>query len=52
MGRLYKRLGDLRGAQQQFETALSFNGSSADAGVIKAAIEKLSVRDDEEEEEL
>lgn len=52
MGRLYKRLGDLGAAQQQLETALSFHASSVDANIIKAAIEKLGMRDDEEEEEL
>jgi hypothetical protein len=51
MGRLYKRLGDLGAAQRQLEMALSLNSaSSADAGLIKVAIEKLSVNDEEEEE--
>jgi len=53
MGKLYKRLGNLGAAQRQLETALSLNStSSADAGLIKVAIEKLGVNDDEEEEEL
>eukprot|EP00983_Pelagomonas_calceolata_P008357 273244-Pelagomonas_calceolata.AAC.7 len=53
MGKLYKRLGNLGAAQRQLETALSLNSaSSADAGLIKVAIEKLSVNDEEEEEEL
>ncbi|GFH08311.1 uncharacterized protein HaLaN_03254, partial [Haematococcus lacustris] len=42
MGKLFKRLGDLRAAQQQFELALSIQASSADAAMIKTAIEKLS----------
>ncbi|KAL6764467.1 hypothetical protein V8C86DRAFT_1591734 [Haematococcus lacustris] len=52
MGKLFKRLGDLRAAQQQFELALSIQASSADAAMIKTAIEKLSVMEEEEEEEL
>ncbi|KAF5833591.1 hypothetical protein DUNSADRAFT_10043 [Dunaliella salina] len=53
MGKLYKQLGNLGAAQRQLETALSLNSaSSADAGLIKVAIEKLSVNDEEEEEEL
>ncbi|KAG1674960.1 hypothetical protein FOA52_014755 [Chlamydomonas sp. UWO 241] len=35
---------------QALETALSFNGSSSDANMIKAAIEKLGVNEEEEEE--
>jgi len=52
MGKLYKRLGNLRAAQQAFESALSLHASSADAGAIKAAIEKLGINEEEEEEEL
>jgi len=52
MGKLFKRMGDLGSAQQQLEAALSLNPSSADAGLIKMAIEKLAVNDEEEEEEL
>lgn len=54
MGKLYKRLGDLGAAQRQLEHALCLtsSASSSDAGLIKAAIEKLSMNDDEEEEEL
>jgi hypothetical protein len=52
MGKLHKRLGDLTQAQQQFETALSFNASSTDAGLIKAAIEKLGINEDEDDEEM
>jgi hypothetical protein len=37
---------------QALETALSFNGSSSDANMIKAAIEKLGVNEEEEEEEM
>lgn len=46
------QVGDLERAQQQLELALSFNSSSSDAGLIKSAIEKLSVHEEEEEEEL
>lgn len=52
MGKLYKRLDNLGAAQLALETALSLHTTSADAGAIKAAIEKLGINEDEEEEEL
>eukprot|EP00798_Chlamydomonas_sp_ICE-L_P018281 gene18281-24737_t len=52
MGKLYKRLGDLKKAQHHLEMALSFSTSSSDAGLIKASIEKLGVDEDEEDEEM
>ena len=52
MGKLLKRLGNLRAAQEKFEMALAFNSSSADAGLIKAAIEKLAVNEEDVEDEL
>ena len=39
-------------AQQQLEVALSFSSSSADAGSIKTAIEKLALNEEQEEDEL
>lgn len=39
-------------AQQQLEVALSFSSSSADAGSIKTAIEKLTLNEEQEEDEL
>jgi len=52
MGKLYKRLGNLKLAQQKLEVALSLNSSSADAGLIKAAIEKLGISEEEEDDEM
>lgn len=50
--RLYKRLGDTGRAQQQLELALSFKSGNVDASVIKAAIEKLGVGEDRDEDGL
>jgi hypothetical protein len=37
-------------AQQAMETALSYSGGGGDAATIRAAIERLDVSDEEEEE--
>ncbi|GFR53134.1 hypothetical protein Agub_g15851, partial [Astrephomene gubernaculifera] len=53
MGKLYKRQNNLTAAQQSFELALSYSGgSSSDAATIKAAIERLSLEEDEDEQEM
>ncbi|GLI65921.1 hypothetical protein VaNZ11_009574 [Volvox africanus] len=53
MGKLYKRLNNRTAAQQSFELALSYSGcSSSDAATIKAAIERLALSEDEDEEEV
>ncbi len=52
MGKLFKRMGQLPQAQRHMEMALSFSASSADAASIKAAIDKLALSDEQEEEEL
>lgn len=46
------QMGDLSAAQLQFEAALSYSATSADVALIKTAIEKLGVSEEEEEEEL
>lgn len=53
MGKLYKQMGALTAAQQQFEAALSYNAvGNADAATIKAALEKLGIDDGDEDEEM
>ena len=50
---LWKRQGNLLEAQRQLELALSLHGeASAEAGVIKMAIERLSMNEHEQEEVL
>ncbi len=47
------RTAALQAAQQSYQEALSYGGgSSADAALIKAAIERLGLSEDEEEEEM
>jgi hypothetical protein len=52
MGKLHKGLGDLGQAQQCMERALSLRNSSSETAAIKQAIERLSVADELQEEEL
>lgn len=52
MGRLHKRLGDLDAALACFNAALDLQPSTTDAGLIKAAIDKLLVADEETDDEL
>ena len=52
MGRIYKRLDQPDQALAHFCTALDLKPSAADANLIKAAIEKLRVSDESEEEEI
>ena len=43
----------MQAAQQCFELALSFsNGSSSETSMIKSAIEKLGIVDEDEDEEV
>lgn len=52
MGRIYKKLGDVDAAMEHFNAALDLKPSSTDQNLIKSAIEKLHVDDDEVEDEL
>lgn len=52
MGRLHKRLGNVDDALSCYDAALDLQPSSADAALIKAAIDKVHVADDDEDEEL
>lgn len=52
MGKLHKRLRQLDAALGSLNTALDLQPSAADAALIKSAIEKLHVSDDNEEDEL
>ncbi len=50
MGRIYKRLDQPDQALSHFCTALDLKPSAADVNLIKAAIEKIRVSDESEEE--
>jgi len=52
MGRIFKKLEMPNRAMLNFSTALDLKPSSADVNSIKAAIEKLHVPEEDEEEEL
>jgi len=52
MGRIFKKLEMPNRAMLNFSLALDLKPSSADVNSIKAAIEKLHVPEEEEEEEL
>ena len=52
MGRIYKRLDQPDQALAHFCTALDLKPSASDANLIKAAIEKIRLSDDSEEEEI
>lgn len=51
-GKIYKKLGQLDEAMGCFAAALDLQPPSADTNLIKSAIEKLRVKDDNEEEEI
>lgn len=52
MGKICKKLGMLDEAMACFDAALDLQPPSSDTNLIKAAIEKLRVADDNEEEEI
>jgi anaphase-promoting complex subunit 3 len=52
MGRLYKRLGQPDRALAAFNTALDLKPAAADRAAIKAAIDKVCMAEDAEDEEL
>ncbi|KAK3246551.1 Cell division cycle protein 27 [Cymbomonas tetramitiformis] len=52
MGKIYKKLDKANQAMVSFSIALDLKPSSSDVSLIKSAIEKLTVPDDSEEEEL
>ena len=52
MGKIYKRLGQLDQALTCFSYALDLQPPSADTNLIKAAIERVGVDEEEEEEEI
>lgn len=52
LGKVYKRLGQPDPALTAFNTALDLKPSSADANLIKSAIERVGAPDDEDEEEI
>lgn len=52
IGKLHKRLGHLDAALAAFNAALDLQPSAADATLIKSAVEKLHVSDENEEDEL
>jgi anaphase-promoting complex subunit 3 len=52
MGRLHKRLGQPDRALACFNTALDLKPAAADRTAIKAAIDKVCMADDAEDEEL
>lgn len=52
MGKVLKRLGRMQGALEAFCDALDLQPPSADTNVIKAAIDRITVPDAEEDEEM
>lgn len=52
MGKLYKRLGQTDKALAALNIALDLKPSATDRAAIKAAIDKVHMSEDEEEEEL
>jgi anaphase-promoting complex subunit 3 len=52
LGRLHKRLRDPDAALTAFNTALDLQPGAAERAGIKAAIDKLHLAEDEEDEEL
>jgi anaphase-promoting complex subunit 3 len=52
MGKIYKKLDMLDQAMTCFCGALDLQPASADTNLIKAAIERIKVADEQEEEEL
>ncbi|GAB4814278.1 hypothetical protein N2152v2_001324 [Parachlorella kessleri] len=52
MGKIYKRLDQVEAAMTCFCSALDLQPPSADTNLIKSAIERISVADEEEEEEI
>lgn len=52
MGRIYKKLGQCDAAMEHFNSALDLKPTSTDQNLIKSAIEKLHVDDDEVDDEI
>ena len=52
MGRLYKKLGDADAALTHLNHALDLKPTSTDQNLIKSAIERLHMDDDEVEDEI
>jgi anaphase-promoting complex subunit 3 len=52
MGRIYKKLHQLDAAMEHFNAALDLKPTSTDQHLIKSAIEKLHVDDDEADDEI
>lgn len=52
MGRIYKKLGQINIALTHFCHALDLKPTSTDQNLIKSAIEKLHVDDEEVDEEI
>ncbi|KAK9823416.1 hypothetical protein WJX72_002594 [[Myrmecia] bisecta] len=52
MGKIYKKLEAVDEAMAHFSTALDLKPPSTDLNLIKAAIEKIRIADDSEEEEI
>lgn len=52
MGKIYKRLDMVDEAMACFSNALDLQPPSADTNLIKSAIERITVADEEEEEEI
>jgi anaphase-promoting complex subunit 3 len=52
MGKIFKRLDLGEEAMGAFTTALDLKPSSTDVNLIKSAIEKINVPDDEEDSEI
>eukprot|EP00898_Chlorokybus_atmophyticus_P000631 jgi/Chlat1/1569/Chrsp123S01830 len=52
MGKIYKRMGDVEMAMVHYSIALDLKPSSTDVNLIKSAIDKLTVSEDSEDEEL
>ena len=52
MGRIYKKLGKVEAAMEHFNSALDLKPCSTDQHLIKSAIEKLHVDDDEVDDEI
>jgi hypothetical protein len=52
MGRLHKRLGNSEAALTCLNTALDLKPAAAERAAIKAAIDKVYMSEDDEDEEL
>ena len=52
MGRIYKKLKNCDAALEHFNSALDLKPTSTDQNLIKAAIEKLHVDDDDVDDEI